>query len=196
MLPAEKPEQRPVTYRLSHCYMISDCGQCRTTSVQLARIPPLCRLQAVQNASCVFKTCRFAPRTKTRAPNVLEVLDKNEHKSRNTHSSRWIAMVRLRPQNTLERLSPAAIISDVESVPQVCEHIPQFLVEEVFCEHTKQSQQTTQQAVETVLLDAFFTGYTAAEGRPKKGSYQLIETCFSEMAKEKSLYKVLDCSIA
>lgn len=52
--------------------------------------------------------------------------------------------------------APAAVISDVEPSPQVCNHIRHIVALQVARDHNKQSQQATQQSLGNVLLNMFF----------------------------------------
>lgn len=58
-----------------------------------------------------------------------------------------------------------------------------------------QSQQAMQQTGENGFQATFLTGYTNAEGRQKKVSYQFIGRVLKGKTEKRSLDEVFDCSV-
>lgn len=86
--------------------------------------------------------------------------------------------------------APAAVIPDVGSLPQVCDHFWQIVSENVAYKRAKQSQQAPKQAVETVLWDIFFDNYTEADGKLKRVVYRFIKTVLTDMVGKETLLEV------
>lgn len=63
----------------------------------------------------------------------------------------------------------ALVIPDVESSPQICNHIQEIVAEEEAWEHAELSQKAAHQAADNALLGIFSSTYTKAVGSLKKG---------------------------
>lgn len=119
--------------------------------------------------------------------------------SRFTHwiriSSRQIAKILLCPPKSRVQSAPAAVNSEIESDPQICEYIWRIVAQEVRREYSSRSLEATQEAVENVHSNLFIAGTIKVERGLKNAPYKFKETLLSDMAEKAALDKIFDCSM-
>lgn len=182
MLHAETPQLKPVA-KLSFTFLYHFQLATMTNKIRAARssATPVSRTgnqeRILQDQYLLFHT-DYNHKNPGRAGSIKEVPSHTQYQLFSWLDCKVPPLsLTLRENSTL-----AAIISNVDSSPQSCDHIRQIVVEEAAQEHVTQPRQATQQGVENVTSSIFFTCYIEAERGLKKVFHRFIDTVIIYLA--------------